>query len=79
MSNSDDLSDVIPECMKIFDENIDILSDIDNSLDSELADNLTPVLNKTELIDMIHEVADSARIKKAQSSFMQRHVEQDSD
>jgi hypothetical protein len=79
MPNSDDLSDVISCCIKIFDENIGILSDIGNSLGSELEDDLTPVLNKTELIDIVHEIADSVRIKKAQSSFVQRHVEQDSD
>ncbi|MGI0072477.1 MAG: hypothetical protein ACREA3_01530 [Nitrosotalea sp.] len=78
MPNSDDLSDVILGCIKIFDET-SAFYQIGNSLSSELEDNLTPVLNKTELIDIVHEVADSVRIKKAQSSFMQRHVEQDSD
>jgi hypothetical protein len=78
MPNPNDLSDIVGDCVKIFDENIDILSNIDNSLGSELEDHLTPVLNKTELIDIVHEVADSIRVKKAQSSFMQRHVEQDS-
>ena len=77
MFNQDDLEDIMHDCMKIFDENIDILSNIDNSLGSERED-LTPVSNKTELIDMIHEVADSIRIKNAKSSFMQRYVEQDS-
>jgi len=77
MSNRDDLGDIIHDCMKVFDENIGLLSDIDNFLDSE-RDDLKPVSNKTELIDMVHEVTDSIRIKNAESNFMQRYVEQDS-
>lgn len=77
MSNQDDLSDIVRDCIEMFDENINILSDVCNSLGSESEDNLILVSDKTELIDMIHEVADSVRIKKAESSFMQRHVRQD--
>lgn len=76
MSNQDDLSDIVLDCIEMFDENIDILSDVSNSL-GESEDNLTLVSDKTELIDMVHEVADAVRIKKAESSFMQRHVKQD--
>jgi len=78
MSNQDDLSDIVRDCIEMFDENIDILSDVCNSLGSESEDDLTPVSDKTELIDMVHEMADSVRIKKAESSFMQRYVQQDS-
>lgn len=77
MSNQDDLSDIVRDCIEMFDENINILSDVCNSLGSESEDNLILVSDKTELIDMVHEVADSVRIKKAESSFMQRHVRQD--
>ena len=77
MSNQDDLFDVVQDCIEMLDENIDILSDVYNSLGSESEDDLTIVSDKTELIDMVHEVADSVRIKKAESSFMQRHVRQD--
>jgi len=78
MSNQDDLSDIVRDCIGMFDENIDILSDVCNSLGSESEDDLTLVSDKSELIDMVHEVADSVRIKKAQSNFMQRYVKQDS-
>ena len=78
MSNQDDLSDIVRDCMAMLDENIDILSDVCNSLGSESEDDLTPVSDKTELIKMVHEVADSIRIKKAETRFMQRYVKQDS-
>ena len=77
MSNQDDLGDIVHDCLKIFDENIDLLFDVDNSLGSEI-DDLKVISDKTELIDMVHDVADYIRIKNAESSFMQRYVEQDS-
>ena len=77
MSNQDDLGDIVHDCLKIFDENIDLLFNVDNSLGSEI-DDLKVISDKTELIDMVHDVADYIRIKNAESSFMQRYVEQDS-
>lgn len=78
MSNHDDLSDIVHDCIEIFGENINILSDVCNSFGLESEDDLTPVLDKSELIDMVHQVADSVRIKKAESNFMQRYLKQDS-
>ena len=78
MSNQDDLSDIVRDCISMFDENIDILSDVCDSLGSESEDDLILVSDKTELIDIVHEVANSVRIKKAESRFMQRYVKQDS-
>ena len=77
MQNQDDLSDIVRDCISMFDENIDILSYVCDSLGSESEDDLTLVSDKTALIDMVHEVADAVRIKKAESNFMQRHVTQD--
>ena len=77
MPNQDDLSDVVRDCLEIFSDNIDILSDVCNSIGSESEDDLTPVSDKTELIDMAHEVADSVRIKKAEFRLMQRYVKDD--
>jgi len=77
MSNQDDLSDIVRDCIAMFDENIDVLSDMCSFLGFESEDDLTLVSDKTELIDMVHEVSDSVRIKKAESNFMQRYVKQD--
>ena len=77
MSYPNDLSDIVGDCIKIFNENIDVLSDMGCSLGSELEDSMTLVVNKTELIDMAHEVANSVRIRNAESSFMRRRFEQD--
>lgn len=75
MSNHDNLLCIIQDCIKIFDENIDILSDVESSLNSGVEDHLIPYVSKANLIDMAYEVADSVRIKKAESSLMQRHLQ----
>ncbi len=75
MSNNDDLSCIVQDCIKIFDENIDVLVTVDSSLRLDPEDRLVPDMNKDSLIDMAFDVADSARIKKAESDFMQRHLQ----
>lgn len=78
MSNCDDLSEIVKDFIKVFDENIDILSNIEYSFNSDVEDCLIPNVNKTELIDMVYEVSNSVRIKKAESSFIQRYVTENS-
>ncbi len=75
MLNRDDLKDIVEECSKVLDESINILSDVEFELDSSREDILRPSMTKNELVDMAHEVADSVRIRKAESSFVRRHFE----
>lgn len=75
MEPGEEITEVLDECMKILDENVDILSDIEYSLESEKEDILVDNMTKDELIDMAHDVADSSRIKKAESNFVRRFFE----
>jgi hypothetical protein len=75
LNNNDDLADIIDECLKLMDENVDILNDMDYKLQSEKEDILVTDLTKNDLIDMAHEVSDSSRIKKAESFFVKRLLE----
>lgn len=70
-----DFRDTIEECSKILDENVNILSDIEFEIDSEKEDVVKPMMTKNELVDMAHDVAESVRVKKAESSFVRRHFE----
>jgi hypothetical protein len=72
---SDDFRDIIEACAKILDENVNMLSDIEFEIDSEKEDVVKPMMTKNELVDMAHDVAESVRIKKAESSFVRRHFE----
>ena len=72
---SEDFRDIIETCGEILDENVNILSDIEFEIDSEKEDVIKPMMTKNELVDMAHDVAESVRIKKAESSFVRRHFE----
>ena len=74
---SDDFRDIIDECGKILDENVNILSDIEFEIDSWKEDAVKPMMTKNDLVDMAHDVAESARIKRAESSFVRRYFEND--
>ena len=65
----------LDECLKMLDENVDILSNIEYELEQQKEDELTPNMQLTDLIDMTHDVADSSRLKKAEFTFMQRYME----
>jgi hypothetical protein len=75
---SDDFRDIIDECDKILDENISILSDIEFEIDSWKEDTIKPTMTRNELVDMAHDVAESARIKRAEASFARRYFENNS-
>lgn len=79
MKENDDLSNILEECLNLLDDNIQVLTDIELSLESEKEDLIVPILTKDELIDMAHDVADSTRIKKAESSFVRRYFEKTED
>lgn len=71
----DDFEDVVDECAKMLDESLSILADVEFELDSAKEDIVETGMTKGELVDMAHEVADSVRIKRAESSFIRRHFE----
>ncbi|WP_101477398.1 hypothetical protein [Candidatus Nitrosotalea bavarica] len=75
----DDFINMIDECVKLLDENANILNDIDYSLQSEKEDVVVTDLTKNDLVDMAHEVSDSTRIKKAEYDFVRRLLEKNSD
>lgn len=79
MEDRDDLVNMLDECIKILDENVNVLNDIDYSLSSEKEDVVITDLTKNDLVDMAHEVSDSSRIKRAESDFVRRLLEKKSD
>lgn len=78
MKEHNEISDLIDECIKLLDENVGILNDIEYSLDSEKEDMVLTDLTKNDLVNMAHEVANSSRIKKAESDFVRRYFEKKS-
>ncbi|SMH70324.1 conserved protein of unknown function [Candidatus Nitrosotalea okcheonensis] len=79
LEDKDDFASLLDDCIKVLDDNIDVLNDIEYSLESEKEDAVITDLTKNDLVNMAHEVADSSRIKKAESCFIKRFFEQKSD
>ena len=72
---NEDFEMYLDDCLKMLDENVDILSNIEYELNQQKEDELTPNMQLCDLIDMTNDVADSSRLKKAEFTFMQRHLE----
>jgi hypothetical protein len=79
LEDKDDFNSLLDDCINTLDDNIDVLNDIEYSLGSEKEDAVITDLTKNDLVSMAHEVADSSRIKKAESYFVKRFFEQRSD
>jgi len=71
----DELQEEIKKCLKILEENIDILSNLELDLESQKEDELTPDLNLHQLYDMTEDVAESAKLKRAEFNLMRRKAE----
>ncbi|PIW32285.1 MAG: hypothetical protein COW27_04650 [Nitrosopumilales archaeon CG15_BIG_FIL_POST_REV_8_21_14_020_37_12] len=70
----DDLPESVKECLKILDDCVDFLSDLERNLDDEKEDELAPDLKLHQLYDMTEDVAESAKIKRAESNLMRRQI-----
>lgn len=75
LEDKDDFIHMIDECVKLLDENVDVLNEMDYTLQTEKEDFVITDLTKNDLIDMAHEVSDSSRIKRAESFFVKRLLE----
>ncbi len=72
---NEDLGKCLDECLKLLNDNVNILSNIEYELNQQKEDELVPEMQLTDLIDMTHDIADSSRLKKAEFTFMQRYFE----
>lgn len=79
LEDKDDFTSILDDCIKLLDDNMDVLNDIEYSLESEKEDYVITDLTKNDLVNMAHDVADSSRIKRAESQFAKRFFEQSSD
>ena len=71
----DDLPETIDECLKILDENMEILGNIEANLDDEKEDKVVPNMELHELHDMVEDVSESTKIKRAENNLIRRQSE----
>ncbi|WP_428323891.1 hypothetical protein [Nitrosopumilus sp.] len=71
----DDLPESVKKCLDILEENVEILANIELALEDEKEDVLDPDMQLHELYDMTEDVAESAKLKRAESNFARRQAE----
>jgi hypothetical protein len=71
----DELPEAIKKCLKILEENINILSNIELELEDKKEDELTSNLGLHDLYDMTDDVAESTKLKRAEFNLMRRKSE----
>lgn len=71
----EDLPESVKKCLDILDENVEILANLEYDLDDEKEDELTPDMELHNLYDMTEDVAESAKLKRAESNFARRQAE----
>ena len=72
---NDDVSDSVKKCLDILDDSLEILVDIEFTLNDEKNDELIPDMKLHNLFDMTEDVAESEKIKFAESKLVQRQFQ----
>jgi len=71
----DELPEAIKKCIKILEENIDILSNIEMDLEDQKEDKIVSNLEIHDLYDMTEDLAESTKLKRAEFNLMRRNAE----
>ncbi len=71
----DELPEAIKKCIKILEENIDILSNIELELEDQKEDEIVSDLEIHDLYDMTEDLAESTKLKRAEFNLMRRNAE----
>ena len=68
----DEIPETVEKCLKILDENLEILANIEMTLEDEKEDELVPNMELYQLRDMTEDVSRSSKIKRAEINFINR-------
>ena len=71
----DEIPETVEKCLKILDENLEILANIEMTLEDEKEDELVPNMELYQLYDMTEDVSQSSKIKRAEINFINRQGE----
>ena len=65
----EDLPESVKKCLDILEENVEILANLELELEDEKENTLVPDMELHQLYDMTEDVAESAKLKRAESNF----------
>ncbi|KEQ56323.1 hypothetical protein AAA799E16_00568 [Marine Group I thaumarchaeote SCGC AAA799-E16] len=71
----EDLPESVKKCLDILEENVEILANLELELEDEKENTLVPDMELHQLYDMTEDVAESAKLKRAESNFARRQAE----
>ena len=71
----DDFTKTIDECLKILEENVDVLANLEMDLEDEKEDEIVPNLELHQLYDMTEDVSHSSKLKRAEINLVKRQTE----
>ena len=71
----EDLPESVKKCLDILEENVEILANLELELEDEKENALVPDMELHQLYDMTEDVAESAKLKRAESNFARRQTE----
>jgi hypothetical protein len=72
---NEDLPETVEKCLKILEENVDILANLEMDLEDENEDQLVPNLELHQIFDIIEDVSHSSKIKRAEFNLARRDAE----
>ena len=72
---NDDLPETVEKCLKILEENVEVLANLEMDLEDENEDELVPYLGLHQLFDIIEDVSHSSKIKRAEFNLARRDAE----
>ena len=71
----DDFSKTIDDCLKLLDENVDLLANLEIDLEDEKEDEIQPNLELYQMYDLAEDVCRSSKIKRAEINLVRRQSE----
>ncbi len=73
---NDYLPETVEKCLKILEENVKILANLEMDLEDENEDELVPNMELHQLYDMLEDVSHSSKIKRAEFNLARREAEE---
>jgi hypothetical protein len=68
----DDIPEAVKECIRILEENVETLSNLEFYLEDEKEDEMVSDLELHQIYDMTEDIAESTKLKRAERNFMHR-------
>ena len=71
----DDFAKTLDECLKLLEENVDVLANLELDFEDEKEDEVVPNLELHQLYDMTEDVSHSSKLKRAEINLVKRQTE----